>query len=1087
MNEPSVVTSELFARQAALRGADEAVVSDAGSLSYAELEARANRLARYLVSLGVGPERLAGVMLPRSTELVVALLAVHKAGGAYVPLDPGYPADRLEFMVADSAPVCVVTTRQLADRLPGATPPVVVDDPAVSGAVAGLSDAPVLDGERLAPLGVDSPAWVIYTSGSTGRPKGVVVSHRGIGNLVAGQSERFAIDRGSRLLQFASLSFDVAAAEIYGTLLCGGCLVLAEAGLAGLAQVVAARGVTHVMMPPVALGTLPEGALPPGMTLVVGGDACPPELVARWAPGRRMVNVYGPTEATVVVTTSEPLPPGDAVVPIGRPIVGARVFVLDKWLRPVPPGVVGELYVAGPGLARGYLGRAALTAERFVASPFGPPGTRLYRTGDLARRNQQGELVFAGRTDAQVKVRGFRIELGEIEAVLLRHPAAGQVAVIVREDRPGDRRLVAYVVPSGEPAPADELRRHVAARLPEYMVPSAFVALDALPVTPNGKLDRAGLPAPVNEVELDVADGPRDAREELLCALFAEVLNLSHVNSDQDFFTLGGDSIISIELVGAARRAGLALTVREVVDLRTPAALAAVATWDEPPAAEPDDDADGEFGPMPIMGWLRELTDHYDGFNQSAAVRLPRGIRPEDLETALRAVVDHHESLRQRLTVAPDGQWSFIVRPVGEPAVADLLTRVDLAGATDEEIAATTAAEAGAARDRLAPRDGLPLQAVWFDLGPDRPGRLLLVVHHLSVDVVSWRILLPDLALAWRQAAAGGTPLLAPVPTSARRWARGLAKESHRPDRVAELGTWQRLLAGAEPPLGTRALDPAVDVAGTLRYLSTTLPVEHTAPLLTTAPAAFRAGVNDVLLTGLALAVTQWRNRTGGAVLLDLEGHGRQDVVPGADLSRTVGWFTSMYPVRLDPGPADWQEISAGGPAIGRALRAVQEQLRAIPGHGIGFGLLRYLNPETASALAGLPVPQLGFNYTGRFGVSSGDTAGEDWGQVDDIGKPPVLDPAQAVPHVLEINAAAVDGPDGPSLSVTWAWPGALLAEPDVAELAEAWFDALRALARHAVDPSAGGLTPSELTIALAQAEIDELEAELEAEQGALE
>ena len=1084
MNDDYVLTCELFARQAALRGAADAVVAEGESLSYAELEARANRLARYLVSLGVRPERLVGVMLPRSTALVVALLAVHKAGGAYVPLDPGYPVDRLEFMVADSVPACVVTTRELASRLAevgGGQPPVLVDDPTVSRAVAELSDAPILDGERLAPLCVDSPAWVIYTSGATGRPKGVVVTHRGIRNLVVGQSERFGIDHGSRLLQFASLSFDAAAGDIFGTLLCGGCLVLAEVGLAELTDVVAARKVTHLTMPPVALGALPEGALPPGMTLVVGGEACPPELVARWAPDRRMVNAYGPTETTVVATLSEPLSPGDAVVPIGRPIVGARVFVLDERLRPLPPDAVGELYVAGPGLARGYLGRAALTADRFVACPFGPPGTRMYRTGDLALRNQLGELVFAGRADAQVKVRGFRIEPGEIEATLRRHPAVAQVAVIVREDRPGDRRLVAYVVPGGEPAQAEELRQHVARQLPEYLVPSAVVALDALPVTPNGKLDRARLPAPANEV--DVIAGQHDTSEDILCGVFAEVLGLSHVDADQDFYALGGDSIISIELVALARRAGLTVTLRDVVELRTAAALASVATWDGPSSAEPGDDTDGEYGPTPIMGWLRELGDHFDGFNQSVAVRLPRGIRLADLEVALRAVVDHHESLRQRLIVAPDGQWTFTVQPIGEPAVVDLLSRVDLAGATDDEVAAR--AEAEAARGRLAPRDGVLLQAVWFDLGEDRAGRLLLVVHHLSIDVVSWRILLPDLALAWRHAAAGNTPLLDPVPTPARTWARGLAEESHRPDRVAELDTWQRLLAGAEAPLGKRALDPAVDVAGTLRYLSTTLPVEYTEPLLTTAPSAFHAGVNDVLLTGLALAVNLWRDRPGSAVLLDLEGHGRQDVVPGANLSRTVGWFTSMYPVRLDPGPASWREVRAGGPVIGRALKAVKEQLRAIPGHGIGFGLLRYLNQETAPALACLPAPQLGFNYVGRFGVGPG--AGRDWDQVDDIAKAPILGAAQAVPHVLEINVAAVDGPDGPSLSVVWAWPEALLAEPDVAELAEAWFEALRALARYAVVPGAGGVTPSDLSVDLAQAEIDELEAELRAEQGALE
>ncbi|MFC0430630.1 non-ribosomal peptide synthetase [Kutzneria buriramensis] len=1089
---PVTTIPALFAERVE-RGANRpAVVFRDETVSYRELDARANRLARYLVECGVGPERLVAVSLPRSVDLIAALLAVHKAGGAYVPLDPGYPIDRLEFMLTDSAPVCVVTTRDMAERLAEigeGSPRVVLDDPAVAAAVAELSDAPVQDDERLSPLTVDSPAWVIYTSGSTGRPKGVVVTHRGINNFVVGQAERCGIDRSSRMLQFASLSFDVAAGEIYGTLLCGGCLVLPEGGLteggiANLPDVAAKYGVTHVMLPPVALNVVPAGALPDRLTLIMGGDACTPELVDRWGGDRRMVNAYGPTEATVCATISEPLSPGDTVVPIGAPIVGTMAYVLDEQLRPVPPGVLGELYVAGAGLARGYLGRPGLTADRFVASPFGPAGGRMYRTGDLVRWNQLGELVFAGRADDQVKVRGYRIELGEIEAVLRRHTAVTEVVVIVREDRPGDRRIVAYIVPRGEAAPADDLRQHVAAKLPDYMVPSAFVVLDAMPLTPNGKVNRAGMPAPVNEVEAVVA--PRDAREEILCGLYAQVLGLSHVNPDQDFFTLGGDSIISIELVAAARRAGLALTVRDVFEQRTVAALASVATWAEAPQAAPDEDVDGEFGPMPIMAWLRELTDNYDGFNQSVAVRLPRGIRRDHLETALRAVIDHHDSLRQRLNVAADGQWTFTIQPAGEPALADVLSRVDLEGATDTEIAAATSAAADTARDRLAPREGLPLQAVWFDFGTDRPGRLLLVAHHLSVDVVSWRILLPDLASAWRQAAAGTTPVLDPVQTSARAWARGLAEESRRPERVDEFDAWQRVLAGNEPPLGKRPLDPAVDVAGAMRYLSTTLPAEHTEPLLTTVPAAFNAGVNDVLLTGLALAVNQWRDRPDSAVLLDLEGHGRSDLVPGADLSRTVGWFTSQYPVRLDPGPADWEEARAGGPAIGRALKAVKEQLRAIPDQGVGFALLRYLNPETAPVLAGLPTPQLGFNYIGRFGVGAGSGAESDWDQVDDIAKPLALDARQAVPHVLEINAAAVDGPDGPALSVTWAWPDALLAEPDVAELAQAWFDALRALARHAVDPAAGGLTPSDLSIDLAQAEIDELEAELEAELGDL-
>ncbi|MGW0778256.1 amino acid adenylation domain-containing protein, partial [Streptomyces sp. NPDC002835] len=538
-----------------------AVVGAGFELSYAELEVRANRLAHWLTGRGVGPEGVVALVLPRSVDIVVAQLAVLKAGAAYLPVDPDYPQERIDYMLDDARPVLVLRELpELYERLSDERPAV--------------------------PVSSSGPAYVIYTSGSTGRPKGVVVPHGGLASFAAAEVERFAVDGDSRVLQFASPSFDASVLELVMTFAAGAALVVPPAGpLAGevLAEVLESQRVSHALVPPAALASVPAGEYPDFRSLVVGGDATSAELVDRWAPGRRMVNAYGPTESTVAATMSAPLVAGSGVPTIGTPIPNSRVYVLDGGLRPVPAGVAGELYIAGAGLARGYLGRPGLTAERFVADPHGPAGTRMYRTGDVARWTRNGELEYLGRADDQVKVRGFRIELGEIETVLGAHEAVAQVAVVVREDQPGIKRLVAYAVPAtgtnagtGTGLDTDALRAHVAASLPDYMVPSAFVALDALPLTVNGKLDRKALPAP-EFTGAGEGRQPQTAKEEILCGIFAELLGLDSVSVDDSFFELGGDSIVSIQLVSRARKAGLVFSAREVFQHRTPEALAAVA------------------------------------------------------------------------------------------------------------------------------------------------------------------------------------------------------------------------------------------------------------------------------------------------------------------------------------------------------------------------------------------------------------------------------------------------------------------------------------------------------------------------------
>ncbi|MEV8635084.1 amino acid adenylation domain-containing protein [Streptosporangium sp. NPDC051023] len=569
---------ELFEAGVAARPEGTALISDGLTLSYAELDARANRLAHHLIGLGAGPERIVAIALPRSAHWPVAVLAVLKAGGAYLPIDPEYPARRIQGMLNGAAPDLVLSDRETAAalRLPPAT--VLLDEPVTEDLIGARPAYPPTDADRRCPLLPSHPAYVIYTSGSTGRPRGVVVTHTGVPDLVASQIERFAVTRDSRVLQFASPSFDAAFAELAVTLLAGAALVVAPAEdlMPGfpLTALIERFEVTHVTLPPSALALLEPAALASVTTLAVAGETVPATTAERWSRGRRMINAYGPTETTVCAAMSAPLTgPGH---PIGRPVSGARVYVLDAALRPVPPGTVGELYVTGPGLARGYLRRPELTAQRFVADPYGAPGERMYRTGDLARWDASGDLHFAGRADRQIKLRGFRVEPGEVEAALLREPAVASAAVMVREDRPGDRRLVGYVVPvAGADVDVARTRERLAAELPHHMVPGTLVRLDALPLTPSGKLDRRALPAP----EATRGHAPGEAgspREALLCAMFAEVLGISPVGPHDRFFELGGHSLLAMRLVTRVREVfGAELALRTLFLAQSPAELAA--------------------------------------------------------------------------------------------------------------------------------------------------------------------------------------------------------------------------------------------------------------------------------------------------------------------------------------------------------------------------------------------------------------------------------------------------------------------------------------------------------------------------------
>ncbi|MFJ6574294.1 amino acid adenylation domain-containing protein, partial [Streptomyces sp. NPDC091292] len=1061
---------ELISERASVAPDAVAVVADGESVTYGALMARANRLAHYLRDTGVGAESVVGLCLPRGVDMVVAMVAVWQAGGAYLPLDPEYPADRLEFMLGDAGVRVVVGQRSMAEGLT-VEHGVWLDDPAVAAALAELpSTAP--DATTTA----DQLAYVIYTSGSTGRPKGVQVAHGSVVGMVSALGPVLGAGPGVRMLQFASFSFDAAVLDVAVTLASGGSLVVAtseeRAESALLTSMLRADGVSAASVVPSLLGVLDPREVPGVGTLLLGAERLTEPVARAWSAGRRLVNTYGPTEATVMVTTGTVEPDGLSGAPaIGSPVGNARVYVLDERLNPLPVGVAGEVYIAGPQVARGYRGRPGLTGERFIADPFAADGTRMYRSGDRARWLADGQLDFVGRADGQVKVRGFRIEPGEIEAVIAAHPKI-RTAVVVAFGEVEDRRLVAYLVPADQTdgiPPITEIREFASTRLPAFMIPSAFVELAALPLTPNGKLDRAALPDPEDSRVGSAGDyiAPDTDVERILAEVWAEVLGVERVGVEDNFFELGGDSIISIRVAAKSREHGVHVTVAQLFSHQTVAALASVAT-SESLADTEQGLVVGDFPLSPIQrSFLARDMPRPSHFNQSVALEATGRVDPDVLRTALAALVDQHDVLRSRF-VREDGRWTGRLLAV-EPA--DLVITVDASGLDGDDEWRFLDARATEVQTGLDLSDGPLLRVALFDRG-EREQLLLFVVHHLVVDTVSWPVLLEDLAAAYQQVEQGATAVALPAKTTSfTRWSQRLAELSASPELALETSYWQEAEAAAVPlPRDSDGPNRNASVRS-LRLFVEAGPTER---LLREVPAAYRTQINDVLLSVLGAVLTEWA-RTG-SVVVDLEGHGREDVGADIDVSRTVGWFTSVHPVAL---------TGTVGGDLGALLRRTKEYLRGVPRKGLGYGLLRHLTDWTPNGRA-----EVSFNYLGQTGQTgqtlqtgqTGQTArrpeaedvedaeGTTRATHDDsirfrptgrsLGESQSEDGTRA--YLIEVNSQVAEG----RLEMVWTYSAEVHDEATIAGLAERYVEVLGDLIDFCCRPGAGGHTPSDFPLA---------------------
>nr|WP_322692483.1 non-ribosomal peptide synthetase/type I polyketide synthase [Nostoc sp. DedSLP03] len=1047
---------QLFEEQVAKTPNAVAVVFEQQQLTYQQLNERANQLAHHLQSLGVELEVLVGICVERSVEMMVGLLGILKAGGAYVPLDPSYPAERLSYMLSDAGIEVLLTQENLLSILPSDVSQVVCLD---------------TDWEKIATYSqrnADSEvtsfnlAYVIYTSGSTGQPKGVAIKHQSTVALYHWATQTFTRKQLSGVLATTSICFDLSVFELFVTLCVGGKVIVAHNAL-DIPNLNTAEEITLINTVPSAIAELLRiGSIPAQIqTVNLAGEPLPNKMVEQLYQHQNIetvYNLYGPSEDTTYSTFAL-IAKGTTKSPsIGRPIANTQVYILDQHMQPVPIGVAGELYIGGDGLARGYLNRPKLTQEKFVPNPFSfNKSARLYKTGDLARYLCDGNIEFLGRIDHQVKIRGFRIEPGEIEAALNNYPQIQQAVVIANADTSGNQRLIAYVVSEEETVNTHQLREFLQQRLPAYMVPAIFVILDTLPLTPNGKIDKKALPAPDGNIEREreyVA--PQTESEQILTIIWQELLLREQVSIHDNFFEIGGDSILSIQVVSRAKTAGVQITPKQIFQHQTIAELARVAnTTAIVDARQGVVTGVAPLTPIQRRFWAKQhIAAHH--YNQSVLLQIPPDLDREFIANACQKLLEHHDALRLRFPAAATKHQQILHELEDNIpfSVADLSTTpIEEQPQALENIASEFQASLNLSAGSI-------VQVVMFDLGNEQDGQLLIIIHHLAVDGVSWRILLSDLETIYQQLFTQQPIQLSPKTTAFIDWAEKLNHYAQSEILKSELDYWLGQPWERATPLPIdRTSHTADNTVGSTDTISVTLSAAQTHQLLGSVHEAYKTQINDILLIGLVMTLTEWTGNS--SVIIDLEGHGREELFEDVDLSRTVGWFTSLFPALL--------QLPQSTP-LATVIKSLKEQLRAIPQRGIGYGILRYLcaDAEVKERLQRIPTPEISFNYLGQFDQVQFKTG---WNVAS---KPAGYEQSsqQNREHQLEIDCLVTAG----ELQIIWAYSSQIHQRNTIENLAQSYLQNIRDLIEHCQSEDAYGYTPSDFPEAqLNQSELDEL------------